>query len=77
MVVELEIEDYSEIMDWFMLAFGKDGKPMDKLPMKAKMTFYKLHFLADDKIKEEKQLGEQTVTFVWADTPAAKPPFGL
>ena len=29
---------------------------MDKLPSKAKMTFYKLHFLADDKIKEEKQL---------------------
>ena len=29
MVVELELEDYSEIMDWFMLAFGKDGKPMD------------------------------------------------
>ena len=56
-MVELEIEDFSEIMDWFMLAFGKDGKPMDKLPMKAKMTFYKLHFLADDKIKEEKQLG--------------------
>ena len=56
MVVELELEDYSEIMDWFMLAFGKDGKPMDKLPIKAKMTFYKLHFLADDKIKEEKQL---------------------
>ena len=57
MVVELEIEDYSEIMDWFMFAFGKGGKPMDKLPMKAKMTFYKLHFLADDKIKEEKQMG--------------------
>ena len=57
MVVELELEDYSEIMDWFMLAFGKDGEPMDKLPIKAKMTFYKLHFLADDKIKEEKQLG--------------------
>ena len=56
-MVELEIEDFSEIMDWFMLAFGKGGKPMDKLPMKAKMTFYKLHFLADDKIKEEKQLG--------------------
>ena len=56
-MVELEIEDFSEIMDWFMLAFGKGGKPMDKLPMKAKMTFYKLHFLADDKIKEEKQMG--------------------
>ena len=59
-MVELEIEDYSEIMDWFMLAFGKGGKPMDKLPMKAKMTFYKLHFLADDKIKEEKQLSPDT-----------------
>ena len=56
-MVELEIEDYSEIMDWFMLAFGKKGKSMDKLPSKAKMTFYKLHFLADDKLKEEKQLG--------------------
>jgi len=55
-MVELELEDYSEIMDWFMLAFGKRGKSMDKLPSKAKMTFYKLHFLADDKIKEEKQL---------------------
>lgn len=55
-MVELELEDYSEIMDWFMLAFGKDGKSIEKLPMKAKMTFYKLHFLADDKIKEEKQL---------------------
>ena len=40
-----------------MLAFGKRGKTMNNLPTKAKMTFYKLHFLADDKIKEEKQLG--------------------
>ena len=55
-MVELELEDYSEIMDWFTLAFGKKGKSMDKLPSKEKMTFYKLHFLADDKIKEEKQL---------------------
>jgi hypothetical protein len=56
-MVELEVEDYSEIMDWFLLAFGKRGKTMNNLPTKAKMTFYKLHFLADDKIKEEKQLG--------------------
>ena len=55
-MVELEVEDYSEIMDWFLLAFGRKSKSMDKLPTKAKMTFYKLHFLADDKIKEEKQL---------------------
>ena len=55
-MVELEVEDYSEIMDWFMLAFGKRGKTMNNLPTKAKMTFYKLNFLAEDKIKEEKQL---------------------
>ena len=55
-MVELELDDYSEIMDWFVLAFGKKGKSMDGLPMKAKMTFYKLNFLAEDKIKEEKQL---------------------
>ena len=55
-MVELELEDFSEIMDWFILAFGKRGKTMNNLPMKAKMKFYKLHFLADDKIKEEKQL---------------------
>ena len=55
-MVELELDDYSEIMDWFVLAFGKKGKSMDGLPMKAKMTFYKLNFLAEDKIKEDKQL---------------------
>ena len=55
-MVELELEDFSEIMDWFKLAFGKRGKTMNNLPMKAKMTFYKLHILADDKIKEENQL---------------------
>ena len=56
-MVELEIEDYNEIIDWFTLAFGKKGKPLSKINTKAKMTFYKLNFLAEDKIKEEKQLG--------------------
>ena len=55
-MVELEIEDYNEIMDWFTLAFGKKGKPLSKINNKAKMTFYKLNFLAEDKIKEDKQL---------------------
>jgi hypothetical protein len=40
-----------------MLAFGKNKKTIEKLPTKTKMTFYKLNFLAEDKIKEEKQLG--------------------
>ena len=56
-MVELELADYSEIMDWFMLAFCKKKKTIEKLPTKTKMTFYKLNFLAEDKIKEEKQLG--------------------
>ena len=55
-MVELEVEDYSEILDWFTLAFGKKGKPISKINNKAKMTFYKLNFLAEDKIKEDKQL---------------------
>ena len=54
-MVELEVEDYSEIMDWLVLAFGKQGKSMNNLPQKAKMTFYKLNFLAEDKIKQNKQ----------------------
>ena len=55
-MVELEVDDYNEILDWFMLAFGKKGKTLTQLGTKARMTFYKLNFLAEDKIKEEKQL---------------------
>ena len=49
------MEDFNEIMDWFSLAFGT--KPTDKVTVKAKKTFYKLTFLAEDKIKELEQLG--------------------
>jgi len=56
-MVELEISDYDEIMDWFILAFGKKGKELREMPTKTKKVFYKLNFLAEDKIKEEKQLG--------------------
>jgi hypothetical protein len=55
-MVELEIDDYNEILDWFQLAFGKKGKVLAELSTKARMTFYKLNFLAEDKIKEVKQL---------------------
>ena len=48
-MVELEVEDYSELFDWFTLCFGK-GK---KITPQAKSTFWKLIFLSDDKIKEE------------------------
>ena len=48
-MVELEIDDYNEILDWFMLAFGKKGKTLTQLSTNARMTFYKLNFLAEDK----------------------------
>ena len=48
-MVELEIEDYNELFDWFTLMFGKDPK---KLTVQAKRTFWKLNFLSEDKLKE-------------------------
>ncbi len=50
-MVELEVEDYNEIIDWFTIAFGsKDVKTISK---KAKKTFWKLTFLAEDKLKDK------------------------
>ena len=48
-MVELEIEDYNELFDWFTLMFGKDPK---KLTVQAKRTFWNLNFLSEDKLKE-------------------------
>jgi|TARA_R100001244_G_C5123078_1_gene123950 hypothetical protein len=56
-MVELELEDYNELFDWFTLLFGKDPK---KITMQAKKTFWKLQFLSEDKIKEhEEDLDEE------------------
>ena len=54
MVVELEIDDFTVLMRWFELAFA--GKNPDKLPFKDRKVFWKLTFLCEDKIKEEKEL---------------------
>lgn len=56
-MVELEPEDYTEILDWFIQSYGRwdfetDG---EKLPNQTKKTYWKLHFLAEDKIKEVKE----------------------
>ena len=48
-MVELEVEDYNELFDWFTLMFGKNPK---KLTVQAKRTFWKLNFLSEDKLKE-------------------------
>ena len=49
-MVKLEIADYSELFDWFTLAFGKKEK--SDISPQAKSTFWKLKFLSDDEIKE-------------------------
>jgi hypothetical protein len=51
-MVEVELEDYNELFDWFTLLFGKDPK---KITMQAKKTFWKLQFLSEDKIKEHEE----------------------
>ena len=50
-MVELEVEDYNEIIDWFTIAFG--SKDVSTISKKAKKTFWKLTFLAEDKIKDK------------------------
>ena len=50
-MVELEITDYNTILNWFTLVFGK--KDPNKIPRSDRSTFWKLNFLAEDKIREE------------------------
>ena len=51
-MVELELEDYSELFDWFTLLFGQNPK---KITTQAKKTSWKLQFLSEDKIKEHEE----------------------
>jgi hypothetical protein len=49
-MVELETDDFSEIIDWFTLSFGKYDEK--NITQQAKKTFWKLSFLLEDKLKE-------------------------
>jgi len=52
-MVELDADDFGNIMDWFALAYGKlDPK---KIPVPSKRTFWKITFLVEDFIKENKE----------------------
>ena len=53
-MVELEPEDYLTLIRWFELVFGKKAKNMEDIPAGDKRTYWKLKFLAEDKIKEIK-----------------------
>jgi hypothetical protein len=52
-MVELEPEDYGNILKWFECKFAKI-KNIHDIPMSQKRTFWKLTFLAEDKIHELK-----------------------
>ncbi len=53
-MVDLEPEDYNNILRWFENMYAKVADVSD-IPMKQKRTFWKLTFLAEDKIKEIKE----------------------
>jgi|TARA_R110002020_G_scaffold257831_8_gene471498 hypothetical protein len=40
-------------LNWFTIAFGQ--KELDKLTKQAKRTFWKLSFLCEDRLEEEKE----------------------
>tara|TARA_B110000263_G_C14807088_1_gene284657 strand:+ start:201 stop:383 length:183 start_codon:yes stop_codon:yes gene_type:complete len=52
-MVELEADDYSEIFNWFTHKFGITQN-MKSIPAEAFRVFWKLTFLAEDKLKEMK-----------------------
>lgn len=52
-MVELDPEDYSNILNWFEATFGK--RPLENLSLDDKRTFWKLTFLAEDRMKEIKE----------------------
>lgn len=51
-MVELEAEDFINILRWFEFRF-QETLP-DNIPLNHKRTFWKLTFLAEDKAKEDK-----------------------
>ena len=53
-MVELEPEDYSEILNWFTYKYGME-KDVKQISDKAVRVFWKLTFLAEDKIKRVKE----------------------
>tara|TARA_R110002020_G_scaffold222074_1_gene430510 strand:- start:1395 stop:1574 length:180 start_codon:yes stop_codon:yes gene_type:complete len=51
-MVDLTTNDFNEILSWFTVKFGKFN-PMD-IPKQSYKTFWKLTFLCEDRLEEEK-----------------------
>ena len=54
-MVELEPEDYTNLIRWFEITFGKNMN-MEDIPQQDKRTFWKLTFLCEDKFREIREL---------------------
>lgn len=59
-MVELEPEDYNNILRWFENMYAKVDDVSD-IPMKQKRTFWKLTFLAEDKIRDMRESEDNNV----------------
>lgn len=53
-MVELTPEDYANIVRWFEFRFARISR-MEDVALSDKRTFWKLTFLAEDKINEIKE----------------------
>ena len=52
-MVDLTTKDFNEILGWFTLKYGKARA--EEIPTQAYKTFWKLTFLCEDRIEEEKE----------------------
>ena len=52
-MVELEPEDYNEILNWFTHTYGRLNS--SKISEASTRTFWKISFLVEEKIKELKE----------------------
>jgi len=59
-MVELSTTDFKIIFSWFERTFGK-GK-LEDIPIEDKRAFWKLTFLAEDKIEEDKETKDEDTT---------------
>jgi hypothetical protein len=51
-MVDLNLKDFSTIIKWWELAFAKI--PVEKISLDDRRTFWKITFLCEDLIEEEK-----------------------
>lgn len=52
-MVELELDDYRTILEWFEMAMGR--LPAEKITLKDRKAFWKISFFIEDKIRELKE----------------------